>query len=228
MKRFFYRHIFPRFLIFFVRSISLTLRVKVENEGYEKRILERGHVPIYCSWHQRFFAGISFFSLRPPVAVMVSRSRDGDLIARILEILGFHTARGSSSRGGGTAFQKLRRFLKRGIAVGHMVDGPRGPFGDVKPGLIRLAQLSGMPILPILTSPEKKWVLKSWDKFMIPKPFSRILVRFEEEIYIRPDLTADEFEESRVAIEKDLHCYYETMDKRWKDLAGESGYDAPN
>jgi lysophospholipid acyltransferase (LPLAT)-like uncharacterized protein len=215
MKRFIYKYILPYLGLLLIKALSATYRIRVMNEEIEKSIYERGEVPIYCSWHQRFFSGFGFFPKRHPLAIMVSQSRDGDFGSRMIEIMGVHTARGSSSRGGREALQDLIGYIEKGIPAGHIVDGPRGPAGKIKPGLIKLAQYSGMPILPAIISPEKKWVFKSWDRFMIPKPFSRIIIRFDEETYVPDELDSDTFEEIRSEIEDRMHLLYKETDEIW-------------
>ena len=97
------------------------------------------------------------------------------------------------------------------------MDGPKGPFGVVKPGLLVIAQHSGMPILPAIVSGEKSWVFKSWDKFRVPKPFSRVIMRFDRETYVPADIDADEFKRIRTDIEKRLYELYAETDAIWRE-----------
>jgi lysophospholipid acyltransferase (LPLAT)-like uncharacterized protein len=198
-----------------LNALTATYRLEVLNGDIESGVYGRGEVPIYCSWHQRWFAGITFMPKRRPIAIMVSQSKDGEFISRIIEALGWHVARGSSSRGGKKALKELLRLLRSGVSVGHIVDGPRGPFGEIKPGLLSLAQISGMPIVPMIISPEKKWVCNSWDRFMVPKPFSRVLIRFDREIYVPRKLSENGFEELRNQIELRLRSLYQETDDLW-------------
>jgi lysophospholipid acyltransferase (LPLAT)-like uncharacterized protein len=198
-----------------LNGLAATYKVKVLDGDIDDSIYARGEVPIYCSWHQRWFAGITFMPRRHPIAIMVSQSQDGELISRMIAALGWHVVRGSSSRGGSKALRQLLECLKRGIAVGHIVDGPRGPFGEIKPGLLSLAQISGMPIVPMITSPERKWTFNSWDRFMVPKPFSRVVVRFGSEIYAPRRVGQVETEELRKQIEQRLRVLYEETDGLW-------------
>jgi lysophospholipid acyltransferase (LPLAT)-like uncharacterized protein len=198
-----------------LRVATATYDVKILHSEIEDSIYARGEVPIYCSWHQRWFAGITLMPRRHPIAIMVSQSRDGELIARLIAALGWHVVRGSSTRGGTKALRQLLDCLRRGIAVGHIVDGPQGPFGEVKPGLLSLAQISGMPIVPMIIAPERKWVFSSWDRFMVPKPFSRVLVRFDREIYIPRRLEKDETDALRNRIEQRLYSLYNETDGLW-------------
>jgi lysophospholipid acyltransferase (LPLAT)-like uncharacterized protein len=178
-------------------------------------VYARGDVPIYCTWHQRWFAGITFMPQRHPIAIMVSRSQDGDFISGMIMQLGWHVARGSSSKGGTRALRELVGYLRRGISVGHIVDGPQGPFGQIKPGLLTLAQISGMPIVPMALSPQRKWTFNSWDRFMIPLPFSGVIVRFDREIYVPRKLEPEAFEQMRQQIEDRFHLFYEDTDAFW-------------
>jgi lysophospholipid acyltransferase (LPLAT)-like uncharacterized protein len=124
-----------------VRLISLTYRVKILHPEKEQQLLTTRTNLIYASWHQRFFPGITFFSLRKPIAIIISKSRDGELISRVVRILGWYPVRGSSSRGGKNALEQIKALVPLGYKIGHIVDGPQGPFGIVKPGIIKIACL---------------------------------------------------------------------------------------
>jgi lysophospholipid acyltransferase (LPLAT)-like uncharacterized protein len=108
------------------------------------------------------------------VRVLTSRSYDGEYIARIIERLGFRAVRGSSSRGAVPSLRELQRELEQGEFVAFTIDGPRGPRYVAKPGPIHLARVTGAPVFCFYVAVERAWILKSWDAFMIPKPFSRV------------------------------------------------------
>jgi hypothetical protein len=205
--------------IVLLKALAATYRVEFVHGEVESGVYGRGEVPIFCSWHQRLFTGIILKPRQRPIAVMVSQSQDGDFISKIIGALGWHVVRGSSSRGGSKALRELMGCLKQGIAVTHIVDGPRGPFGEIKPGLMSLAQLSGMPIVPVIISPERKWVFNSWDRFMVPRPFSRVRVRLDSEIYVPRRLGKDETDELRKRIELRLHELYEEADASWSSAS---------
>ncbi|MBW1748999.1 MAG: lysophospholipid acyltransferase family protein [Deltaproteobacteria bacterium] len=200
-----------------VKIISSTYTIRIVGPEIEKNILKKKQVPIYASWHQRFFPGITLFAARKPIAIMISQSRDGELISGIVNRLGWRPVRGSSSRGGRDALREIKTLVHKGYKVGHIVDGPRGPLGIVKPGLLLVAQISGMPIVPTITSAETKWVFNSWDRFVIPKPFSRVIFRFGDEIYVHRNLQGTAFEEKRSSIENTLKKLYAETDSLWKD-----------
>ncbi|MCU0597631.1 MAG: lysophospholipid acyltransferase family protein [Desulfobacterales bacterium] len=215
IKLFMYKHVLPYIGLFIVKTIALTHRVRILDAENETRILDNGGSLIYISWHQRFFPGITFFAKRRPIAIMISQSRDGEIMAHVVKVLGWHPVRGSSSRGGKEALQELKDLALNGYKIGHIVDGPKGPVGVVKPGLLRIAQVAGLPIVPTVTSAQKKWSFKSWDRFMIPKFFSRVIIRFGEPIIIPQDINDDEFEIKRQRIETKLKELYDDTDSIW-------------
>ena len=206
-------HYFLRFYL-----SLLKLEVAGEEPAYTQfRKYGRVIVPL---WHQRLLPALAYvtrFSHFNPI-VMISRSRDGELIAEIAQRLGLVPVRGSSSRGGVEAFMTIVKELKKNPAVVHIVDGPRGPKGVVKPGLIRLAQLSGAPILPVIVSAENAWIAGSWDRFLVPKPFSRVTIRWEEAVTVPPDAGPEESEALRKNIENRLTAAYAEADLKlgWK------------
>jgi lysophospholipid acyltransferase (LPLAT)-like uncharacterized protein len=200
-----------------VRIISATYKFKIIDPEIERNVLEKGRYPIYASWHQRFFPGITLFAQRRPISIMISRSKDGEIVSKIVHLLGWYPVRGSSSKGGSQALRTLKRLVSKGYKVGHIVDGPRGPLGVVKPGLLLIAQATGMPIIPTVVSPERKWVFNSWDRFMVPKPFSRVIIRFCDEVYIPRKLSLSDFEAKRLQIENILKKRYTETDAIWSN-----------
>lgn len=212
---FLYRYVLPYGGLLLVKIIASTYRFGMVDLKNESDILDGGGSLIYASWHQRFFPGITFFATRKPIAIMISRSRDGEIISRAADVLGWSVVRGSSSRGGTEALQEIKRLALSGYKIGHILDGPRGPSGVVKPGLLSIAKVAGIPIIPTITSAQKRWTFNSWDRFMLPKPFSRIIIRFGRAIYVPAHLRADEFEQQRLFVEQRMHALYEDTDRIW-------------
>jgi len=138
---------------------------------------------IYSFWHRAVFAG-AWLWRKAGAAVMVSRSFDGEYIARTIEKLGFVAVRGSSSRGGATALLGLKTQLEKGLPVVFTIDGPRGPKCVAKPGPVILARASALPMAAFYVALSDAWVLKTWDALMIPKPFSKALVRFSSKMRV--------------------------------------------
>jgi len=191
---------------FFLRTYLPLLRLKVVGKETAYDLIKKHGRIIIPIWHQRLFPALAFACrLRDfhPI-VMISQSRDGEFIADIAQRLGLVPVRGSSSRGGAEALKTIVRKLDENPVVGHIVDGPRGPKGKVKPGLIRMAQLSGAVVLPLILSVDKAWIAGSWDRFLIPKPFSRVTVRWEEPFSVPRKTDPEEFDALRRLIEERL------------------------
>jgi lysophospholipid acyltransferase (LPLAT)-like uncharacterized protein len=159
-------------------SISWEEAPSIAGAIYEKSI-------IYSFWHRAVFP-CAWFWRGLGIAVMVSRSFDGEYIARTIEKFGFSAVRGSSSRGGAVALLGLRKYLERGNSVAFTIDGPRGPRNVAKPGPVILARESGQPMAAFYVALEKAWTLKTWDALMIPKPFSKALVRASVKMRVPP------------------------------------------
>lgn len=164
----------PRLTALVLAAIGVTLRFKV--------IAEEGAVPetppargIFCFWHRCTLAAGWYF--RPfRCSILISQSFDGELIARTLGMLGYGSVRGSSSRGGAAGLMALREVLARNEPVVFTADGPRGPIYQTKMGPVKLASMTGERIGSFYLLPEHAWVMGSWDRFMIPLPFSRVVV----------------------------------------------------
>lgn len=195
-----------------------TLRLKVENVQEVLDHVKRGGRAIMASWHQRFFGG--FFlprALRMRPCIMISRSRDGDFIADIVRRIGWEIVRGSSSRGGREALREMVAGVMETGMGGHIVDGPTGPPGIVKPGIIALAQKTGAAITPTCVSYENPWIFNSWDRFMVPKPFSDVLLRFGPLEPVPPEMNERQFEEYRLNLEQQLALVYGEIDRYWAE-----------
>lgn len=209
---------FLTFLAYYALILyAKTTRLKLENEEELKEYLKNNGRVIMYSWHQRFLWAFylpRIFGETP--CIMISRSRDGDFIADVAQRIGWIPVRGSSSRGGKKALQWMIEGMIENRLGGHIVDGPTGPPRIVKPGLVIIAQKSGAALCPGYVSYEKPWIFNSWDRFMIPKPFSRVLLRFGSLELIPEEMDAEQFEDVRLRIEKELIKGYEEVDRCWK------------
>ena len=156
---------------------------------------------IYCFWHRAVFPAAWLWK-KTGIAVMVSRSFDGEYIARTIERFGFAAVRGSSSRGGATALLGLKAQLERNHPVVFTIDGPRGPKYVAKPGPVVLSRASAVPMQAFYVALSNAWVLNTWDALMIPKPFSKALVRFSTKMRA-PAETGDPQNDDRAMA--DLH-----------------------
>jgi lysophospholipid acyltransferase (LPLAT)-like uncharacterized protein len=157
---------------------------------------EKSPPEIFCFWHQCVLPAAVYF--RHSLAViLVSQSFDGELISRISKIFGYDTVRGSSTRGGREGLLGLTHILQNGRTAIFAADGPRGPAYQTKMGPIKLAQMTGAPIGIFFLEPEHAWVLNSWDRFLVPKPFTRICVSWTKAMCIPSDLSPEWFEPKR-------------------------------
>jgi lysophospholipid acyltransferase (LPLAT)-like uncharacterized protein len=138
---------------------------------------------LWSLWHETLLPGIWFYRRRE-IRVMISASRDGERIARITQRLGYQPVRGSTSKGSLAATRKLVAGLREGHRTAITPDGPRGPRRCAQPGVVAVARLSGRPVVAIGIGPERCWRLPSWDRFAIPKPFSRLHYAYGDPIWV--------------------------------------------
>jgi lysophospholipid acyltransferase (LPLAT)-like uncharacterized protein len=199
----------------FIRLLFLSCRVvRLKGLENEKKAIETsGDRVIYASWHQRLFYHIHRLKTRR-VRVMISQSRDGEYVARLINRLGLKDVRGSSTRGGVDALKDLARHMKNGANGGMIPDGPTGPSREAKIGTIILAHMTGAPIIPISWGADRCWVFNSWDRFMIPKPFARISYYYGEPIYVPRSARGPGMEEYRKILDQRLNDM-----ARWCDEA---------
>ena len=195
-----------------IRLVCLTLRWKINDKA---GVLESPPEDsmIWIFWHNRIFAMPVFqrkYLKSRAGAVLTSASRDGGVIAATMKQFGLESVRGSSSRRGVAGLKGLMSWIDGGHDIAITPDGPRGPRYKLAPGPIKLAQATGAKILPIRMDYESAWKLKSWDRFQLPKPFSRVIVNLEPLESI--DATADEdsFEAERLRVQTILNPENET------------------
>lgn len=160
---------------------------------------------IYCFWHRALFPS-AWIWRKTGIAVMISRSFDGEYIARTLEQFGFVAVRGSSSRGGATALLGLKSQLDRGASVVFTIDGPRGPRFVAKPGPVPLSRASGKPMAAFYVALSNAWVLNTWDALMIPKPFSKALVRIGAKMQVPAEADDAQMADFHRKLQAALEC----------------------
>ena len=193
--------IVPLFASLLIRSISATLRYSVFIEDAGGPEFEPG--TIYAFWHQCLFTA-SYRYRNRGIAVLISRSFDGELIARVVERFGYLLVRGSSSRGAVAGLLEMGRELEAGHAVAFTVDGPRGPRFIAKPGPILLARTQSAPVRALHFGVKSAWRLNSWDGFVIPKPFSRVVLRMTAPLQLPPGATDAQTQEFHIRLQQQL------------------------
>ena len=177
------------FNYFLINSIKI-----ISDCSYGERheiVREKGPV-ILSLWHSDFLSSLYFYRYNMNIAVMASLSKDGDLITKSLDSLGYQTIRGSSSRGGARVLLEAVKKIKEGVTVAFTVDGPKGPAREVKPGIIKLAQKTGIPIVPLSVAYQNAIKLHSWDQTRIPLPFSKFVVHIGRPLNIDSGISIEE------------------------------------
>jgi len=179
--------------------------VKVEGmERHDDAIRRSGGGAVYATWHQRMSYFFYFGGARR-ITVMISRSRDGEYVARLASRLGFHSVRGSSSRGGTTAVRELARRIRDGEPAGMLADGPQGPARVAKMGTVLLAREGHVPVIPVLWGADRCWTFNSWDRYLVPKPFARIALYAGEPLWIPKAAKGEELEKYRRLLEDGMN-----------------------
>ena len=188
----------PRLVWALLWIVGLTWRFEVIAEEDVTPVVfgQKPGPELYCFWHQCVLPCTMYFR-RSGAVILISRSFDGELITRILTLFGFGAVRGSSSRGAREGLLGLKSVIESGKTAIFTADGPRGPIYQTKMGPIKLAQATGAPIGAFHLEPERAWTMQSWDRFLVPKPFTRIVVSWAQWTYVPADLPADQFETQR-------------------------------
>ena len=158
-----------------VRLCARTWRYEVTDAPEYTAAVSSGERFIYAFWHSGLLP-LTLLHRDEGAAVLVSRHRDGELIARLIQRLGYVTARGSSTRGGEAGVREMLAWAEAGRHLGITPDGPRGPAEQVKDGLFYLAVRSGLRVVPVGVGARPAWVQRSWDRFRVPRPFARVCV----------------------------------------------------
>ena len=186
----------------FIRLVGPTMRVCVSREeGAQETIEQRPLIGSF--WHACMIPATYIFR-NLGVRVMSSNSYDGEYMGRIIRKFGFVAVKGSSSRNAVRALLGLRRALQEGWTVAFTLDGPRGPRYKVKPGPVALARSAGVPMTMFHMAVDSAWVLNSWDRMMIPKPFSRVLMRFGRLIEVPTNASDEDVERYQQQLQDSL------------------------
>jgi lysophospholipid acyltransferase (LPLAT)-like uncharacterized protein len=186
----------------FIRLIGPTLRVSISYENGAQQTL--GERPLIGSFWHSCLIPATYLCRNLGVRVMSSNSYDGEYMGRIIHKFGFVAVKGSSSRNAVRALLGLRRALEDGWTVAFTLDGPRGPRRKVKPGPVALARSSGVPLTMFHAAVDQSWVLPTWDRLMVPAPFSRVLLRFGKLIRVPADASDEDVERYTAELQASL------------------------
>ena len=190
----------------FVWLLGHTWRIDARGLAAFDQRIAAGERCVFAFWHARLLPLVYTHRGRG-IVVLISRHRDGELITRIIERLGFRTARGSSTRGGEEGARDMLRLARTGALLAITPDGPRGPAEQVKPGLAFLASRAGIPVIPVATASSSTWVFRSWDRFRVPKLFARVVVSYGVPLTVPRDADAAALEGWRDRIEQSIAAH---------------------
>jgi len=194
------------FLFYLVIHILYrTCRITVIGKEYEDQFLRQNKPILFVSWHQGLLFYLYHFRNRNGL-IMVSQSADGDLINSLLRLFGFQSARGSSSRGGKEAmYEMIQKVNQTQCSAGLVADAPKGPFGVAKTGIIKIAKETGLPLIPVMCWANRKKIFNSWDRTLLPLPFSHIVIFYAPPLYVQKDIDAKGIEKRREELTNQLN-----------------------
>jgi lysophospholipid acyltransferase (LPLAT)-like uncharacterized protein len=195
----------------YIRFIFKTTRWTFEGSQHPQPFWDQEKPFICAFWHNRLLLGTYGWTVSVPFYMLISEHADGQVIAHTVKHQGIDCIAGSKRRGGMAAFRRLVHALRQGQFIGMTPDGPRGPRFKASPGIATLARLTGVPVLPFVAAVEKRVVLSTWDRFIIPLPFGKGIVAWGEPVYSLPD-EGDEAHAQR--IEQALNTLTKKMDQR--------------
>ena len=164
--------------------IGKTLRAQIINREVEYQLEKKDQAIIYAFWHGRMLYFPYLYRFSRKATILTSPSEDGEIVARTAKIFDFSNIRGSSYKKSGFALLKLIRTIKEGKSVALVGDGSRGPCYKIQKGILNLAYLTGAPILPVTYGAKNNIQLNSWDRFIVPLPFTRIKVMYANPVYV--------------------------------------------
>ncbi|MBU8920456.1 MAG: lysophospholipid acyltransferase family protein [Bacteroidales bacterium] len=188
---------------FLIRILAMTWRVEWQNPGYLDEARRISSNLIFSFWHGRLLV-LSWTHRNRSVQALTSDHYDGDLLGRIIERLGFGQLKGSTSKGGARAIRSLKAVLSKGQDIALAVDGPRGPRGKMQQGAIELSRLTSCAIVPVTNTAVCRKLLSSWDRFQLPAPFTKVIVRYGKPFIVSRDESAPERETKRRELEEYL------------------------
>ncbi|HBP10861.1 MAG TPA: hypothetical protein DD452_02870 [Nitrospina sp.] len=213
MKKLLFNYVIPYLLFGVVYLWCMTLRSKNLNEEEENHFKNLTGPYILTLWHGRIFYLFYYLRRHPDYFLLISPSEDGDLLARLARLMGYSVIRGSTYKKAVSAARSLIKVLRRNQRIIIIADGSRGPRCVAQPGSVQLAGITGAPIFPMTFGTKNKVVLNSWDKFVIPLPFTRCTLNFSSPISLPPKSSEQIIEEKRLELENALNRINKASDE---------------
>ena len=213
MKKLLFNYVIPYLLFGLVYLWCMTLRSKNMNEEEENHFKNLTGPYILTLWHGRIFYLFYYLRRHPDYFLLISPSEDGDLLARLARLMGYSVIRGSTYKKAVSAARSLIKVLRRNQRIIIIADGSRGPRCVAQPGSVQLAGITGAPIFPMTFGAKNKVILNSWDKFVIPLPFTRCTLNFSSPISLPPKSSEQIIEEKRLELENALNRINKASDE---------------
>lgn len=197
----------------YVKLVYATSRWHHREDPHLTALYAKGKPFIIAHWHNRIFMMTKAWRLPDPITILTSDHRDGRLVSYVMGWFGFKTVYGSTNRADLTSLRRILRALKDGDYFGITPDGPRGPRMRVKPGVIAIARLSGCAIIPAAYATSRRRQLNSWDRFIVPLPFSKGVYLWGEPLSVPKDADAAQLEELRLELERRMTALTDEADR---------------
>ena len=213
MKKVLFNYVLPYLLFGVVYLWCMTLRSKNLNEKEERHFKSLTGPYILTLWHGRIFYLFYYLRRHPDYFLLISPSEDGDLLASLARLMGYSVIRGSSYKKAVPAARSLIKVLRRNQRIIIIADGSRGPRCVAQSGSLQLAGITGAPVFPMTFGSKNKLVLNSWDKFVIPMPFTRCTVNFDSPIALARKSFEQDIEDKRLELENALNRITQASDK---------------
>jgi lysophospholipid acyltransferase (LPLAT)-like uncharacterized protein len=198
----------------YIRLVYATNRWTVEGDDVPRRLRAEGNSFVLAFWHGRLLMIPMAWQRLAPMHMLISAHRDGRIIADAVTYFGVHSIAGSSGRGGTAALRTMLRRLEAGECIGVTPDGPRGPATQAKSGIVNIARLGGVPIVPIVFATSRRRVLHSWDRFHLALPFGRGVFLWGEPIRVAAELDPAGLEAARLLVEDRMNVMASEADGR--------------
>ncbi len=214
LKKLINTYFIPPILYLAMRLICSTLRVTVAGAEIKQRMDDEGKPIILVFWHGRlFYVPYHYRKTHSQWKVLISASADGETASRALSFFGYGIVRGSSYKNARKALRELTRHANNGFNIAIIADGSRGPLFTLQPGALMISKLTGAKALPVTFSFSKCWTLNSWDRMIIPKPFSKVVVMYGEPVSVPKGCDSATLEEKRDELEARLISITSQADK---------------
>jgi lysophospholipid acyltransferase (LPLAT)-like uncharacterized protein len=205
-------HLLPPVVYLFLLALRATIRMEHVNREPVDRLWRAGDNIIACFWHGRLLA-MPFAYQGTGAKVLISRHRDGEFIARVVRYFGLGAVRGSYRKGAVSSAREMLAELKEGTTIAITPDGPKGPRHQMKQGIVEIARLTRRPIVPVTCAASRRKVFDSWDRFVLPYPFSKVLFLWGDPVYVPPKAKGEALERIRQEVEAELISLTEKADR---------------